>query len=152
MRDRWYRNSTKWVFFDITDRRTGFFFSNVLLIPVCWNLDVPPVARTFPFDRNNLFCACSQFAGCGTILLLWVHAGSRTPILVAKLLKVKDFGEMMSSQGGITTSRFVLNCISNLIAVGFPLIKSPFQSFQKGTSRPGEAPWTALKGLHLYLP
>lgn len=102
-----------------------FSFSSILLVPVCWNLDVPPVARTFAFDRNNLFCVCSQFAGCSTISLLWVPLGSKTHSLLADLLKVMDFWEMMLSQGDITTYRLVLSCISKLIAVGLPLIESP---------------------------
>lgn len=36
---------------------------------------IPPAAG---FDRNSLFCVCSQFAGWSAGLLLGVHAGMLT--------------------------------------------------------------------------
>lgn len=45
----------------------------LVLAPVCWNVGIPPAA---PCDRNNLFWVYSQFAGCGTVLLLCVRVGS----------------------------------------------------------------------------
>lgn len=85
-------------------------------------MDIPPAAR---FDRNNLFCVCSQFAGWSAGLLLCVHGGIVTEQnSQSRCEPSKGQGLLGNDATAKVARRFVLHCISKLIAVGFPFITS----------------------------
>lgn len=116
---------------------------------MCWNVGIPPAAC---FDRNNLLCVCSQFAGCGRVLLLCVHVGNTAQQNSQSCCKLSK-GQGLLGNDAQQRWRTDLYCIvfQNWLQWDFisstPKLISPLEA----AFFPVKNPWTALKCLDLCL-